>query len=337
MSYLQEQNHRGVFMSTDSITPVEGTDYRRIHRMQRRSLFFRQIDLQTMILPGLLAMLLFSFLPLYGLTIAFKDYRITSGVQGFFSSDWVGLKHFLAFLRDPNFTNVMLNTVVISVLGIVVRFPVVIGFALFLNEIRISWFKRTVQTVSYLPHFISWVIFGGIIMNLLSIEGGVVNEVLLGLGLIDEPIFFIGEPRYFWGLAVLSGLLKEIGWSAVLYLAAIAGIDPQLYEAAIIDGAGRFRRMWYITLPGMAGTIVILLILAISNILNTSFDQIWVLQNTINVARSEVIATYVYKIGLTQLRFSYATAVGLMQAVMAVVLLTGANWLSNRSTGRGLF
>lgn len=324
-------------MSTASNGRIAQPDYRRVHRLQRRSLFFRQIDLQSMLLPGLLAMIIFNFLPLYGLTIAFKDYRITSGIQGFFSSDWVGLKHFVAFLRDPNFGNVILNTVVISVLGIVIRFPVVIGFALFLNEIRVSWFKRTVQTVSYLPHFISWVIFGGIVMSLLSIEGGVVNEVLLAVGITDRPIFFIGEPRYFWGLAVLSGLMKEIGWSAILYLAAIAGIDPQLYEASIIDGAGRFRRMWHITLPGIAGTIVILLILAISNILNTSFDQIWVLQNSINVARSEVIATYVYKVGLTQLRFSYATAVGLMQAVMAVVLLTGANWLSTRSTGRGLF
>lgn len=312
-------------------------DYRSIHRMQRRSLFFRQIDLQSMLLPGILAMIIFNFLPLYGLVIAFKNYRITSGFSGFFTSDWVGLKHFAAFLIDPNFGNVLLNTVFISLLGIVIRFPIVIAFALFLNEIRVSWFKRTVQTVSYLPHFISWVIFGGLVMNLLSIEGGVVNDVLLRLGLTNEPIFFMGEPGYFWGLAVTTGLLKEMGWSAILYLAAMAGIDPQLYEAAIIDGAGRFRRMWYITLPGIAGTVVILLILAISNILNTSFDQIWVLQNALNVSRSEVIATYVYKVGLTQMRFSYATAVGLMQAVMAVILLTGANWLSNRTTGRGLF
>lgn len=294
---------------TMSESAILQQDFSKRFREQKRGLFFRQIDLQSMILPGILAMIVFNFLPLYGLTIAFKNYRVIMGVEGFFTAPWVGFKHFTDFFSSQYFGRVLGNTLGINVLGLAIRFPLTIVFALFLNEIVHNGFKRFVQTVSYLPHFISWVIFGGIIMQLLSIEGGVINNFLLRLGVIDEPIFFMGEPRYFWFLAVFTGMLKEIGWNAILYLAAIAGVDLQLYEAAIVDGAGRFKRMWYITLPSIAGTVVILLIFAISGIFNSSFDQIWVLQNSLNVSRSEVIVTYVYKVGLTQMRFSYATAV----------------------------
>ena len=306
-------------------------------REQKRGLYFRQFDLQSMIIPGVLAMIVFNFLPLYGLTIAFRDYRVTMGVNGFFTAPWVGWKHFVDFVTSHYFGRVVGNTLGINVLGLAIRFPLTIVFALFLNEVAHNGFRRFVQTVSYLPHFISWVIFGGIIMQLLSIEGGVVNRFLLWLGVVNEPVFFMGEPGFFWFLAVFTGMLKEIGWNAILYLAAIAGIDLQLYEAAIVDGAGRFKRMWYITLPSIAGTTVILLIFAISGILNSSFDQIWVLQNSLNVSRSEVIATFVYKVGLTQMRFSFATAVGLLQSVFAVLLLLGANFGSKRITDRGLF
>jgi len=311
--------------------------YARTLKQQKRGLFFRQLDLQSMILPGVLAMIIFNFLPLYGLTIAFKDYRVIMGTEGFFTAPWVGLKHFTAFFTSQYFGRVVVNTLGINVLGLAIRFPLTIVFALFLNEIVHNGYKRFVQTVSYLPHFISWVIFGGLAMQLLSIEGGVVNNFLLSLGVIQEPVFFMGEPGFFWFLAVFTGMLKEIGWNAILYLAAIAGIDLQLYEAAIVDGAGRFKRMWYITLPSIAGTVVILLIFAISGIMNSSFDQIWVLQNSLNVSRSEVIVTYVYKVGLTQMRFSYATAVGLLQSVFAVLMLVGANFLSRKITDRGLF
>ena len=299
--------------------------------------FWRQIDLQVLVLPGLLAMVIFQFLPLFGLTIAFKDYQIIYGLEGFFSSDWVGLKHFADFFTDPKSGQVILNTVAMSFIRIIVTFPIIIAFALFLNEITNVTFKRTVQTVSYLPHFISWVIFGGLLQRILSPDSGIVNELLMALRIVDEPVFFIGEARYFWLLAVLTSLAKEIGWSAILYLAAIAGIDTQLYEAATVDGAGRFRKMWYITLPGIAGTIVILLLLAIANFIRESFDQIWVLQNNLNVSRSEIIGTYVYKVGLAQMRFSYAAAVGFFQSVAAVTMLMVANWFSNKVVGKGLF
>jgi putative aldouronate transport system permease protein len=290
-----------------------------------------------MLLPGLLLMVVFSYLPLYGIVISFRDYRITSGFGGFFTSSWVGLKHFAAFVRDGNFLRAVRNTLGINVLGIALAFPLTIVFALFLNEIGSRTLKKMVQTVSYLPHFISWVIFGGLVMNLLALEGGAVNDFLMATGLVKEPIFFLGKPQYFWLLAVVTGMLKEIGWSAILYLAAIAGVDPQLYEAATIDGAGRFRRMWNVTLPCITGTVMILLIFAISGFLNSSFDQIWVLQNQLNVSRSEVISTYVYKVGLTQMRFSYATAVGLTQSAIAVLLLVTADRISRRLTETGLF
>lgn len=321
-------------MSSTTFSP---TELERRLREQRRGLFFRQLDLQSMILPGVIAMIIFNFLPLYGLTIAFKNYRVTMGVEGFWTAPGVGFKHFADFFGSQYFGRVVGNTLGINVLGLFIRFPLTIAFALFLNEVRNVGFKRLVQTVSYLPHFISWVIFGGIVINLLSLDGGVVNKFLLSVGVIENPIFFMGEPRFFWLLAVVTGLLKEIGWSAILYLAAIAGIDQQLYEAATVDGAGRFQRMWHITLPGISGTIVVLLIFAISGILNSSFDQIWVLQNALNVSRSEVIVTYVYKVGLTQMRFSYATAVGLLQSIFAVLLLLGANFVSKRISDKGLF
>lgn len=194
-----------------------------------------------------------------------------------------------------------------------------------LNELTSQHFKKLTQTVTYLPHFISWSIFGGLIINILSPSSGVVNYVLLQLGIISEPIHFLGEQDYFWLLAVLTNLVKELGWGAILYLAAIAGIDQEMYEAAYMDGATRFQRIWHITLPSITGTIVILLVFSISNILNSGFDQFFVLQNPLNIDSSEVIDTYVYKVGLREFRMEYATAVGLMKTVIALVLLYLAN------------
>lgn len=303
-------------------------------RATRRSRFRRQIALQTMILPGLLVFLVFEYGPMFGLQIAFRDYSL---VRGFFEAPWVGLRHFERFLIDPNFWVVIRNTIGINVLGLVLGFPAPLIFALFLNELRNQKFKKFTQTVSYLPHFVSWVVFGGLVINLLSPQTGAVNRLLLNLGLIDEAIFFMGRPEYFWFIAVLSGILKGIGWGAILYLAAMAGVDPQLYEAAIVDGAGRFSRMWHITLPSIMGTTVILLIFQIAGFFNTGFEQIWVLQNSLNVSMSETIDTYVYKVGLQQLRFSYATAVGFLRSILAVILVTSANAISKKITEKGLF
>ncbi|MBD0382896.1 ABC transporter permease subunit [Paenibacillus sedimenti] len=229
------------------------------------------------------------------------------------------------------------NTVGINLFGSLIGIPVTLIFALLLNEIRSPKFKSFIQTVTYLPHFLSWVIFGGLFITLLNPDGGVVNYLLLELGLFDKPIQFLGDPAYFWGVAIGTGLLKKIGWGAILYLAAIAGIDQSLYEAAAIDGAGRFKRMLHISLPGILPTVMILVIFAVSGMLNNNFTQIYVLQNSLNLPASQVIDTYVYRTGLQQFQFASATAIGLMKSVFALALLLGANILSKKLTKSGLF
>ncbi|URN95265.1 MAG: ABC transporter permease subunit [Candidatus Pristimantibacillus lignocellulolyticus] len=296
-----------------------------------------QLSLQSMIVPGILFILIFTFIPLYGVLVAFKDYNIVTGIKGIFEAEWVGLANFKEFVTDMNFWNMLRNTLGINLLGLLITFPVTIIFAVMLNEITSSRFKKLTQTVTYLPHFISWSIFGGLVISILSPSTGVVNHVLTSLGVIDSPIHFLGEKDYFWLLAVLTNLFKELGWGAILYLAAIAGIDQEMYEAAYMDGASRFQRIWYITLPSITGTIVILLVFAISNILNSGFDQFFVLQNPLNIDASEVIDTYVYKVGLREFRMEYATAVGLMKTVIAVFLLYLANFIAKKISGKGIF
>lgn len=290
-----------------------------------------------MIIPGILFILIFTFIPLYGVIIAFKDYNIVTGIQGIFSSEWVGLANFKEFISDINFWNMLRNTLGINLLGLIITFPVTILFALFLNELTFPRFKKLTQTITYLPHFISWSIFGGLIINILSPSNGVLNYLLVNFGIISEPIHFLAEKDYFWMLAVLTNLVKELGWGAILYLAAIASIDQEMYEAAYMDGASRFRRIWHITLPAITGTIVILLVFSISNILNSGFDQFFVLQNPLNIDASEVIDTYVYKVGLREFRMEYATAVGLMKTIIALFLLYLANFIAKKITGKGIF
>jgi len=306
-------------------------------KQNRSSRWFRlksQFELQSMIWPGLIFLFIFAYIPMYGILIAFKEYDMFLGVTG---SPWVGLDHFKEFFVDPNFMQVLRNTLAINGLSLLIGFPAPILFALLLNEITSSKFKRFVQTISYLPHFVSWVVFGGLIITILSPTNGIMNYLLVSLGIISEPIHFLGEASYFWYILVGGELLKGLGWGAIIYIAAIAGVDQELYEAATIDGAGRFQKMWYVTLPSIMGTIVIMLIFAISAILNTGFEQILVLQNALNLDTSETVDTYVYKTGLRQMRYSYSTAVGLAKSVVAIILLLGANYVSKKITDKGLF
>lgn len=299
--------------------------------------FFRKLKeqkyLYMMVIPGIIWMLIFNYIPMYGIIIAFKDYNI---ISSFFDAPWVGLKHFLDFFKDDWFPIIMKNTVGISLLKLVFGFPLPIIFALFLNEIRNSTFKRTVQTISYLPHFLSWAVLGGIMITWLS-ESGMINELLVNMGILDKPVAFLGEPKYFWGIATISDIWKGLGWNSIIYLAAISGVDIELYESAIVDGAGRFRRMWSITLPSISGTIAILFILAVSGLLNSNFDQILVLRNSLNASSSEVIDIFVYRMGIQSARFSYATAVGLFKSVIALMLLLLANFVTKKLTGKSLF
>lgn len=295
--------------------------------------FWNQKYLQLMAIPGLIWMIIFNYLPMGGIVIAFKKFKITRSIS---EAPWVGFKYFQDFFQDINFDNIMTNTIGISLLKLFIGFPMPIIFALLMNEIRGIRFKKISQTISYLPHFLSWVVLGGILTTWLS-KTGVINDFLLALNLISEPKSFLGDPGVFWGIALISDIWKELGWSAIIYLAAIAGVDQQIYEAATVDGANKLQKILFITLPSITGTIAIMLILQISGLLNSNFDQILILKNQINISRSQVIDTYVYQVGMTQGNYSYATAVGLFKSVIALFLLLIANKSSKKLLGRSLY
>lgn len=289
--------------------------------------------LQLMVLPGVIWMFVFNYIPMSGIVIAFKNFKITKPIS---KAPWVGFEHFIEFFTDPNFSNIMINTLGISLLKLLIAFPLPILFAILLNEIRHARFKKTVQTISYLPHFISWVVLGGLMITWLS-ESGMINEIMVKFGLIGEPKAFLANPKYFWGLTVISDTWKEMGWSAIIYLAAISGIDQQMYEAATVDGATKIQKIIHITLPTIKGTIAIMFILAVANMLSSNFDQIFILKNVLNSSRSEVIDTYVYQMGMRAGRYSYATAIGLFKSVVALILLLTANYTTKKLQGRSIF
>ena len=299
---------------------------------------WNQRDVQLMVLPGILLVIIFSYIPMYGLIMAFQDFRLGDTV-GF--SRWVGFGHFTMFFHSFDFWLIIRNTFVISLLKLAFGFPFPILLALMLNEVRSAPFKRAVQTVSYLPHFISWVVISGLVIDMLSPDGGTINHLLVAAGFIGEPINFMGYPKYFWPIVVISDIWKEVGWNSIIYIAAIAAIDPELYQAADIDGAGRFRKAWHITLSGIKSTIVILLILSVGGILNAGFEQIMLLtnnlRNTMVYDTSTILDTYVFSVGISQMRYSYATAVGAFKAVVSVLLLVIANYAAQKISDESLF
>lgn len=289
--------------------------------------------LQIMALLGVVWMFIFNYIPMYGLIIAFKEFNIIKPIS---EAPWVGLMQFKEFLQDENFWIILKNTLGISLIKLLIGFPLPIIFALLLNELTSLKFKKMVQTISYLPHFISWVVLGGILTTWLA-DIGLINDILLGLGVISERTNFLAEPDNFWAIIILSDIWKELGWSAIIYLAAIAGVSTELYEASTIDGANRFQKMWYVTLPSIRPTITILFILAVSGILNSNFDQILILRNSLNESASNVVDIYVYQLGIQNARYSYATAVGLLKAIIAFILLLSANKITKKLSGTSLF
>lgn len=298
-----------------------------------RNRLVQQLEIQSMVWPGLLFLLVFAYVPMYGVRIAFEDYNIITGFEG---AKWVGLKYFEQFLMDPNLLNVLRNTFVLNILGLLIGFPAPILLAILITELRNVAFKRVAQTASYLPHFLSWVIYGGILLEVVS-PTGVLNAALQSVGIIEEPINFIGVGQYFYGIFTIASVLKSMGFSSILFVAAITGVDNDMYEAALIDGCSRGQKIWYITLPSIMGTVVIMLIFQISAILNTGMEQLLILQNSLNLRYSQTLDTYTYKIGMEQLRFSYSTAVGLLKSLVSVLLLLGANYASHKLTDKGLF
>ena len=298
--------------------------------------------LQVMALLGIVWMLIFNYIPMYGILIAFKkNFFITTPLfsKKFFTTPWAdhgGFQHFLNFFKDEEFFNVMANTLGISLLKLAFNFTLPIVFALLLNEVRNIRFKKAVQTITYMPHFLSWVVLGGILTTWLG-EGGLFNELLIKLGVLKEGISFLAYPKYFWAITVISDLWKELGWSAIIYLAAISGIDQEMYEAAKVDGASRWKQIWTITLPSIAPTVTIMFILAVGGLLNTNFDQILVLNNPLNAPRSNVLDIYVYQTAMRGMRYSYASAIGLFKSVIAFILLFIANQVTKKLNDTSLF
>jgi putative aldouronate transport system permease protein len=310
-------------------TPLAGTrsPYRR-RRITRKTL-----SLYLLFLPLAVLLFLFAYMPIYGIIIAFKDF---SPFQGIFGSPWVGFRHFAAFLTDPKFWSVVKNTLIISVLDIGFGFPAPIIFALLANEITGTRYKRTMQTVSYLPHFISYVVVYGIFYQLLSPVYGIINKLLVLL-LNIEPINFVALKQWFRPMIVTLDIWKGVGWGAILYFATIAGLDSELYDAAYIDGASRLRQVFAVTLPGMAPMIVLMLIFRISGFLSVGFERVFVFSNPINYEVSDVIAVWVYRRGLVEAQYSLTSAIGLTQSLIGFVLLFTANKVSAKVAGLGLW
>ena len=325
-----------IFDREGTVINAEPLAVNKQHHVLKRMLL--QWDLQLLILPGIIFIFVFMYIPMYGILMAFQNYQL-GDLPGF--SQWAGLTYFRQLIEDPFFPRVIRNTIAMSLLRIGIGFPMPILFALILNEVRIAKFKKPVQTVSYLPHFISWVVAAALMFDIMDVDNGVINNALQALGIISEPIFFFGRAQYFWGIATVTDIWKSIGWNAIIFIAAITSVDPELYEAAAIDGAGRIKRIWYITLQCILPTIVILFILTIGSLLTSNFDQVFMLTrqmgNSSIMDRADVIDTYIMRVGLRNMRFSFAAAAGFFRTVVNFSLLLFANWLANRYGGRGLF
>ncbi|MBP1975456.1 ABC transporter permease [Cohnella thailandensis] len=296
-------------------------------RTMRRDLF-----LYLLVLPGLLFFLIFKYVPMWGVLISFQNY---SPYLGLWHSEWVGFAHFDRLFSNPDFFLLLRNTLAINALNLIFFFPLPIMLSLTMNEIRTRWFKGAVQSVIYLPHFLSWVVIAGISLIMLSESEGIVNGLIAAAG--GERIDFLTNPRYFWGVLTVQSIWKEVGWGTVIFLAAIAGVDVQLYEAAKLDGAGKLRQIWHVTLPAIRNVIIILLILRIGHMMDVGFEQVYLMMNGTVSEVAEVFDTYVYRAGILQGQFSFSTAVGLFKSVVGLVLVVIANRLSKKFGEEGLY
>ena len=305
--------------------------------MKLRQYIKNEWVLYLMLIPGLFFLIVYKFLPLYGITLAFKDYNIFLGsnpIEAIHLSDWVGFQHFESLFANDDFYRVLGNTLIINFYKIIFLFPIPIIAAIMLNEIRKPLYKKSIQTMIYIPYFFSWVVIFGIFYSMLGTYG-MVNQVLKQLGI--TPINFFGNKTYFRSVLVFTEGWKETGWNTVIYLAAINAIDPTLYEAARVDGASRLKQIWHITLPGLLPTIILMLIMKVGYILDTGFEQILIMYNPMVYEVADVIQTYVYRIGLGQMDYSLSTALGLFNSVVAFILIVGANAISRKTLNRSIW
>lgn len=292
----------------------------------------QEIPLHLMILPGIILTVIFSYVPIMGTVIAFQKFVPSKGI---FNSKWIGFDNFLYMLDMPNFTSVLWNTIFIAVLKIIAGLIVPIIFALLLNELAGAFFKRTIQTIIYFPYFLSWVILGGILIDILSPSSGIVNQFLGVFGI--KPIFFLGDDKWFPYTLVLTDTWKTFGYGTIVYLAALTGIDQSLYEAATMDGANRWKQTIHITLPGMLPIITLMTVLSLGNVLNAGFEQVFNLYSPMVYSTGDIIDTLVYRIGLVDAQYGVATAVGLFKSLISFVLIVLSNKLANKYAGYRVF
>lgn len=297
-----------------------------------KSIYWKQRYLLLLFIPAVVYFIVFHYVPLYGVIIAFKDYKFNKGIMG---SAWVGLEHFRTLFGMESFWQVFRNTIIISVWKFVCEFPLTIIFALLLNEITQLRFKKVVQTVSYLPHFVSWVVMGGILTQLLSPSTGPINQAIKALG--GEPIYFLADTHWFRPVLVISTVWKNIGWGSIVYLAALSGVDQEVHEAAMIDGASRIQRIIKITIPEIMPVITIMLIMSVGKLINDDFDQVFNLYSPAVYSVGDVLGTYTYRSGLVDMEYSFATAVGLFKNVISVILVVGTNLVCKRINDYGIW
>ncbi|MEF2245478.1 MULTISPECIES: ABC transporter permease [unclassified Paenibacillus] len=302
------------------------------NRQERWAFLKKYKALYFLSIPGIIYFVLFKYVPLAGSFMAFQDYNI---FKGYFGSDFVGLDQFRRMFTYPDFLRILKNTLLIGLYSLGFSFPIPIMLALLLNEIRKALFKRTLQTVIYMPHFLSWVVIGGIAIEILSPRNGFVNNIIELFGF--EPIYFMGEESYIRTILVSSGIWRDAGWGTIIYLAALSGINPDLYEAAEMDGANRWKQTLAITIPAIMPTITILFLLNIGNFLDFGFERVSVFLNTLNSGKGEILDTYIYTVGLLDRQYSYTTAIGLFKSVVGLVLIVIGNTVSKKLTGDGLY
>lgn len=276
--------------------------------------------------------IIFHYIPMYGVQIAFKDFRAVDGIWG---SEWVGLKHFRRFFSSPQFLPLIKNTLGLSFLQLALGFPIPIILAIMLNQTRHYGFRKFVQSVVYCPHFISIVVLTSMLYIFLSPRNGIINTAIEFFG--GDPIFFLGEAKYFKLTFVISGIWQNAGWSAIIYIAALAGISPDLYEAAAVDGANKWQRIWHIDLPGILPTMVMMFIMEVGKVMNLGFQKAYLMQNAQNLASSEIISTYIYKVGLINAQYSYSAAINLFNNIVNIILLVACNQLAKRVTKNSLW
>lgn len=332
-SYSLIKKERKISLSNDS--SIMSTKKRKRARGDK-GLLWRKVKknkmIYLMLTPGILYLFIYKYLPMYGLIISFQEYKPYLGIRG---SEWVGLAHFERLFTSPDFWQILKNTLVLFGLQLIVFFPIPIILALMLNEVRRNYYKRIIQTIVYLPHFMSWVVVVSISFVMLTMDGGIINELLKILDF--KPINFLLNSDWFRPIYIIQIIWREAGWSTIIFLAAIAAVDPQLYEAARMDGAHRFRQIWHITLPAIKSVIVVLLILKIGDVLELGFEHVYLLLNSTNRSVAEILDTYVFTTGLRQGQFSYATAVGFFKGFIGLILVVFANWLAKRFGEEGVY